>query len=844
MRRTTPLLEQRRQHQVELLAPAGDSEAMHAAVANGADAVYFGLANFNARHRAANVEAASLDQTIEYLHGRNVRGYVAFNTLVFSDELEQAATCLAEIADSGADAIIVQDLGILRLVQEMVPALPCHGSTQMTLSDARGIEMATAMGLARVILARELSLENIRAITAQTSTPVEVFCHGALCVAYSGQCLTSESIGGRSANRGMCAQACRLPYELMVDGRHFDQHGKQFLLSPQDLAAYDRVGQLADAGVASLKIEGRLKSAQYVAATTSAYRLVVDAAMADRDVVLPARMQDQLKQSFSRGFSHGFLDGVDHRALVIGSFSKKRGVNVGTVRRVTASSIVLELQPRQMIKPGDGIVFDEGHPEQDEQGGRVYEAIALAPQTVELRFGRGAVATSAVSAGALVWKTDDPAINRELEQTYNRDVVVRRQPLACDVRAVAGEKLRLTLTDPGGRSGAAQSESPVELARKFPLDESMLRQQVGRLGDTPYELGTVSLHGRHAGDPPHAVMAPKSVLNELRRAAVQDLMEKARAAGRHDIVQRDALMRLRTRIASEFPPCARGQERLAVLVRSMEQLELALSYADRIGRVWCEFEDPRRYRDAMNLAGGRPLGLTTMRILKPGEDGFLKVIADCQPAAVLLRNLSAWSYLASALPEAELVGDYSLNVANEISAFVLLKGIAAARPLTRLTPSHDLNAAQLEAMLRRVSGSRFEVVLHQHMPMFHMEHCVFAHMLSNGKDYRDCGRPCEKHKVALRDRVGIEHPLQADAGCRNTVFNGRAQSAQAYVLLLRNLGVSWFRVELLQENSAQAGELLDHYLEVIAGQTSAPRAKTPLKVLNLMGVTPGTMQWE
>jgi U32 family peptidase len=844
---------QEQKHRIELLAPAGDPEAMRAAVANGADAVYFGLTNFNARHRADNVAGTGLAETLSYLHSHNVRGYVAFNTLIFSDELEQAATCIRDIAGSGADAVIVQDLGLCHLIGLMTPSLDRHASTQMTLSDARGIEVVTKLGIGRVILARELSIADISKITQTTRTPVEVFCHGALCVAYSGQCLTSESIGGRSANRGQCAQACRLPYEVIVDGSGMDQAGRQFLLSPQDLAAYDRVAELASAGVSSLKIEGRLKSGQYVAATTSAYRAAIDAATSGLQFHLSTDHQAYLTQSFSRGFTHGFLDGVNHQVLVQGTFSKKRGMQMGKVLGHTPEGILVQLAPGRAIRPGDGIVFDEGHPEQDEQGGRVYE-VRPAKGGMELRFGHGAVVHSAVGVGALVWKTDDPAINRKLQQTYSRDVVVHREKLRCSVRAVVGDKLFLRLMDHEGRQVTAQTDGPVEAARKFPLDETLVREQLGRLGDTPYELGEVHLHGRSEADPPEPVMAPKSVLNELRRQATAKLIEMRGAAREHAITSPGALDELRGRIASAYAPATAGaaeaKPQLVVLVRTMEQLRAATQFGG-LAMIWCDFEDVRRYKEAVEVAraAGRTIGLATMRVTKPGEEGFLKQIAECAPDALLVRNLSSLSYFAQAYPGIELVADYSLNVANELTAWVLMQGMGwrpegSSSRLARLTPSHDLNAAQLEAMLKRISGGVFEAVLHQHMAMFHMEHCVFAHMLSNGRDYRDCGRPCEKHRVSLRDRVGVEHPLQADAGCRNTVFNGRPQSIAAYVPMLLERGVQHFRVELLQESERETQDLLRYYSGVLAGRSSIQRPRTKLKVMNLMGVTPGTMEFD
>jgi U32 family peptidase len=326
----------------EVLAPAGDFEAMRAAVANGADAVYFGLSHFNARHRATNFAIEELPQTLRYLHAHNVRGYVTCNTLIFSDELPEIERFIRAIADAGADAVIVQDLGLVRLIRRVAATLPIHGSTQMTLTEPRGIEFVKALGVERVILARELSLPEIQRITAATDTPVEVFVHGALCVSYSGQCLTSESIGGRSANRGQCAQACRLPYDLVVDGRDRDLGDKAYLLSPQDLAAHDLITELADAGVCSFKIEGRLKSAHYVAATTQTYRAALDAAVSRQPFRITRRQELDLAQSFSRGFTHGFLSGVNHQTLVPARFPKSRGLKVGRVVEKTRGSILID----------------------------------------------------------------------------------------------------------------------------------------------------------------------------------------------------------------------------------------------------------------------------------------------------------------------------------------------------------------------------------------------------------------------------------------------------------------------------------------------------------------------
>jgi putative protease len=294
----------------ELLAPAGDWDCVRAAIENGADAVYFGLdCGHNARARAANFPVSDLPRIMETLHRHGLRGYTTLNTLAFDGELGELAGLAREVAASGVDAVLVQDVGVARLLRSTSPDLPLHASTQMTLTSAETIRLAEALGMERVVLARELSLTEIGAIRQATSLALEVFVHGALCVAYSGQCLTSEALGGRSANRGQCAQACRLPYELVCDGRDVDLGAQRYLLSPQDLAAYDLTPELIAAGVSSFKIEGRLKTPEYVANIVRHYRRAIDEACAGGRAAFSPRDVEAMELSFSRGFSPGWLLG-------------------------------------------------------------------------------------------------------------------------------------------------------------------------------------------------------------------------------------------------------------------------------------------------------------------------------------------------------------------------------------------------------------------------------------------------------------------------------------------------------------------------------------------------------
>src|SRR5438093_7837057 len=293
MRRKAPAQMTNAPPRPELLAPAGDEERLKAAVAAGADAVYFGLrGGFNARARADNFAAADLPRVFDFLHARGVQGFVTFNTLVFDRELPVAEQALADIARAGADAILVQDLGIARLARQICPGLPLHASTQMTISSAEAAEIAKSLGITRIVLPRELSIDEIRAMAARTDLELECFVHGALCVSWSGQCLTSEALQQRSANRGQCAQSCRMPYDLVVDGRVETARGDEqlkYLLSPRDLAACDLLPQLIEAGICCFKIEGRMKGPEYVANVVDKYRRALDAAMEQRPSPLTPR---------------------------------------------------------------------------------------------------------------------------------------------------------------------------------------------------------------------------------------------------------------------------------------------------------------------------------------------------------------------------------------------------------------------------------------------------------------------------------------------------------------------------------------------------------------------------
>jgi putative protease len=820
----------------ELMAPAGDWDCARAAVENGADAIYFGLERFNARMRADNFRTADLPRLMDYLHRRGVKGYVAFNILVFANEMAEAEGWLRTLMAAGVDAALAQDVGICRLIRRLSPDFPIHASTQMTITSAAGVEFARELGCQRVVLARECSLKEISALAAPAAgpaaLPVEVFAHGALCVAYSGQCLTSEALGGRSANRGECAQACRMPYDLLCDGRQVPLGDRRYLLSPRDLAGLDVLPELLRAGVAALKIEGRLKSPEYVANITHIYRRALDE-LAARPEARPAAdgsTRYNMEMAFSRGLHTGWLGGTNNQALVHARFGKKRGVYLGAVGRVEGRRVFLRLEGP--LKPGDGIVFDSGRPDEEEEGGRVYELEpAAGPGAAALSFGRGDVNFSRIHPGDKVWKTSDPELDRKLRRSFAGAKPHFRRRLDMEALGGAGQPLRLIGRDEPGHVVQLDSAMPLAPAQKQPLTTERLRGQLGRLGGTPFALG--NLRNGLRGE----VILPMSELNRLRRE-LADEMERLRAQPPRWTLNPPAPQGPLPRPAAA-PRRAATAAQLFVLVRDMPQLEAAIAAGPPL--IYCEFEDPKKYREAVARVRARPsapgpgpeIFAAPPRVFKAGEEWILKQVRSCEADGYLLRNYDHLRFFA----DSRRVADFSFNVANELSAEYFKNRFG----LERLTASYDLNITQLEALLGAAPPEWFEITLHQHMPMFHMEHCLFCAFLTQGTDYTNCGRPCDKHKVELRDRVGLEHPLKADAGCRNTVFNGRAQTGAEYAGRLMDLGARHFRIEFVNETAEEVAATIGKYRALLDGKLGGAALWRELKLHNQLGVTRGPM---
>jgi putative protease len=551
--------------------------------------------------------------------------------------------------------------------------------------------------------------------------------------------------------------------------------------------------------------------------------------------------------AFSRGLYTGWFRGIQNQELVHARFGKKRGVYLGEVEEVRGERVGLRLE--SALKPGDGVVFDAGKPSKEEEGGSVYyvdERDGLS----WLGFGPKAIDFRRIQPGHKLWKTADPELERQLRQTFEGDKIRYQRPITAEVHGAVGTPLTLILRDELGHVVQAASEAPLAAAEKQPLTTEKLTDQLGRLGGTPFKLGRLvnKLEG--------AAILPVSELNRLRRDLAMRLEALRAAPKRWQMVAATEPVSGIRHLGSAQPIPDAGSQieatpELIVLVRSLVQLEAALTCG--VKTVYCEFEDPKKYRQAVTMfhtaygcavSGiGNPasgvrdqpsIWVAAPRIFKAGEEWILTQVRSANADGYLVRNHEHLRHFA----DCRRIGDFSLNVANPLTADYFKNRFG----LERLTASYDLNVSQLEDLLKGAPPEWFEVTIHQHMPMFHMEHCVFCAFMSKGKDYHDCGRPCEKHEVKLRDRVGQEHVLKADAGCRNTLFNARAQTGAEGVERLLGLGLRKFRIEFVSEGATEVSKTIAQYRKLLRGETTGAVLWQELKLVNQLGVTRGTLE--
>jgi len=834
--------------------PVGTREMLEAAIHNGADAVYFGVPHWNARGRTEDFSLDDVGEMIRYARIRGVRTFLAMNVLVFERELQELPEFLEKVISLKPDAFIIQDIGLARLIRAIAPEQEIHASTQMTLASAEAVNLVSQLGYNRAVLARELSLKQIASIKEATDLELEVFIHGALCVSYSGQCLTSENFGGRSANRGQCAQSCRLPYRIFVDGKEYTKTNAQYLFSTHDLCAIPRIEEFKEIGIESLKVEGRLKSPEYVAAVAKAYRKAIDNIATNDEnrktretghrnlnsanSVLSNADMEPLEVLFSRGLSTGWLDGVNHQELVDGTFSNHHGEYLGEVRRVDRNGVYIDFQeipPR----PGDGILF-ENTDFGTSIGGRLY-GIESSRGMMRLTFGKE-VNLGRIAMGMKVYRNDSPSLEKELHRTFTDRELAKRIPVKMVFFGKIGEPLRLTAFDDDDHKVQVEWDQILEAARNSDGDSKgaaqrihdLAQKELSALSSSAYKLENLDV------EVDANAFVPGKILRNLRQNIVEK-MDEARTAwhvlnesaenGKKFLASIQASNTAADSIRSKP---STDNAKISVLVRRPDQIE-ALRGLD-IDSVIMDFDWGVKYDDSLALIRelGFKAGMATLRIHKPGENHYIKNILRLAPDFALVRSLGALAILKdNGIP---LKGDYSLNAANSGSYDWLLN-----QGLETLHPSWDLNSTQLFDLLEHIDGSKLELSLHQYMPAFHSEYCAFARSLTSGRRFPECDKICTKHKVEILDHKGERHFLQSDAECRNTLFVGKPQSALKLLSRLKSNHVNQFRIELLDEEPDMVRRKVQVYAQAIRGKIDVETAIRLAGVQEKYGLSEGQL---
>lgn len=809
---------------IELLAPAGTWEAFEAAVNAGADAVYMGGKAFGARAYANNFDKEEMSRAVYFAHMHRVRLYITVNTLVDDSEMKELAEYLLFLNNVGVDGIIVQDMGVVNLARQLVPELPLHASTQMTITNSSGVTFAKLAGLGRSVLARELSLKEIEAACAMDAE-IEVFIHGALCVCYSGQCLMSSLIGGRSGNRGRCAQPCRLPYRLenhkgedMLSG----YNAGQYLLSPRDLNTLSILPKLIEAGVISYKIEGRMKRPEYVAVVVDVYRRAIDSYYSGTYNV-PASDRANIEQIFNRDFTTAYLIDRPGKNMMSDRRPNNRGVLVGRVTKLEKGSHKAIIKLDKELHVGDGLEFWVT------VGGRIGTVItemfcqghnvqqASAGQLVSIDVPKG------VRLNDRVFRTLNNSLMDYARKFYGAEAK-KRISVDAVITARLGKPLVIELTDDEGNKGKGITEFIVESAHKRSLTEEVLRKQLSRLGTTEYYLRNVYF------DCDIGIMVPISEINEARRKACLALDASRLAAF---VPEREKIHHFKTELFNVAHKRIKRESVLTVHCDSLDQVRTSLKYgADRIifgGDCFNrQLPSADNYTEAVALVRkkGRQIAFSTPRIVKEGQLKYFNHLfilwEKLAPDYVYLNNNSLWP-LAMKYKGLHCVADISLNIFNSQSLLFWQKQGAVEAVL-----SPELTMTQVEH-LAHVSPLPLECIIQGRLEMMVSEYCVggsFLGKLDSGKCRFNCAEP-----LFLKDRTDARFPIATDQFCRMHILNAHELSMVAHVQHLSEVGINSLRIDGRNYSTIRLGELITLYRHVLDGIIECPE--------NLPGTTRG-----
>ena len=765
---------------IELLSPVGDFDCLKAAVQNGADAVYFGANSFSARAFASNFDDNTLEQAINYAKVRGVKTNLTLNTLIKNDEMYNAIALAKKAYEFGIDAIIVQDLGLAKYLIKNFPGLPVHASTQMSVHNLDGVIALQKMGFSRVVLSRELSLKEIEYICKNSDIEIEVFVHGALCISYSGQCLFSSMVGGRSGNRGKCAQPCRLPYDLLENDKIID---KGYLLSPRDLCGLEFLPQLIKSGVNCLKIEGRMKTPEYVATVTRIYRKYIDLAEKNISFEIDEIDKQDLLQVFNRGgFSNGHLDSNSNQKLIYPQKSNNMGIFLGTISNFNSNQGHISFTTESKLHVGDKICVEN---KKHETSLYTISELMLNNKNIKeanlgdkIKIGR---MKGNISVGDKIYKLSDKFLTSSAIDTLDKEL--RKINLTCEMIVKLNSPISLKVYDEN-ISVEIISDIIPEIALKSPITKERLISQLCKTNNTPYNFQNIILN---LGE--NLFISSIGGINELRRQALNKFEEKYISSFKRNLD-----------IDFKFEPLSRlhSAKKLSLLLNIINP-NYDYSLLHGVSRIYIPFKFFLN-KECSNIISKICNSFDTFiympTIIRDNYNNLInknlpQILNSYKISGFVLSNIGNFELLKN-YKNYEFICNYTFNIFNSLSSCEL--------PVNTITLSPELNKNDIENFK---TNKNVELIVYGKTPLMTSNYCLLG---KSNKCYSSCSHKCNSsNKYYLKDRLGfLFRAIPDNIQTVTTIYNSKITSIEH-----TNLNIDYARIDVLDEDISEINNIID-----------------------------------
>lgn len=776
-------------NEIELLAPVGSFDALKAAVQNGANAVYLGGKDFSARASANNFDREELIEAVKYAHIRDVRVFVTTNTLIKQDEIEDFVEYAKFLYDIDVDALIMQDIGVAMLIHDLLPDFELHASTQMVAHSLEDVQYLESIGFKRVVLARELTVDEIKYICDNTNVDIEIFVHGALCVCYSGGCLMSSMIGNRSGNRGRCAQPCRQKY-TMIDistGEEIHSNG-EYLLSTKDLNTIEDVDKIIETGVLSLKIEGRMKKPEYVATVINSYRNAIDEYQATKKVNISTETMEDLYTIFNRKFTKGLILGEVGEDVMNSNVPNNQGLYVGKVVDYNKKAKRLKIKLEGTLKKGDGINLGGGTIGRIIKGKEIAQ-IGYKGETIELDF------IGEARKNQPVFKTSDTNLIDKAQKTYTQDKEFAKSLIDAEITIKLGEYPELKLIDKNNNSVTVKGDKLVEKALKVALGEEKIETQIKKLGNTPYELDDLKINLDEG------VSMPISLINQMRREAIE-LLDEARIPVK-DRAYKDSKIKYSPK---KYAKDTNSNSKIRVKINNIEALKSIINLD--IDMIYYEDVSTLEQAMAMATANNKKLIYSAPRIVRNKEYKRLEKSNEYCKENVQISALGQVKYYKENSENVSFDVDYYLNPFNSETINHYKKEGA-----TTVCISQELNIHEIKETTK-YTDMEIETVAYGYIPMMLSEYCPMGVVARSCKKDKRCAT-CKESKYVLRDFKGEEYRISQDLFCRSTIYNSIANCLINNLDELSDAGINIFRLDFTHESPELISKITKAFINTV-----------------------------